>query len=113
MKWDIDTPVAGGTVRSAKTRADDYSDVATGLDAIFSGANSTLQYSPPVASALGEYLWTTLQPDFDTVKGSTDLAIEKTTEALQHYQNGDFNLAANAQDGIHYFGLCVAPPNGG
>lgn len=113
MKWDINVSSAGTTIENAALRADDYGDVGTKIDGIAQGAAGTLQYSPPVAQALGEYLRDALGPDFSTVTGHTANALTKTTEAVQHYINGDQEQAAHSQSGLSQVKPSSAPGMGG
>jgi hypothetical protein len=96
-RWDIDYAEALGVVRRAAGQAAGYQTDLTGVETAVTGLNGVLTHSQLVASAVGGFATEVAAPGLGTVAGHTDSAIRGTAVAVNAYQAGQLEMAAQAQ----------------
>ncbi len=96
-RWDIDYAEALGVVRQAAGKATDYETDLTGVETATTDLNGVLTNSQLVQSALGGFVTEVAAPELKTVAGHTDSAIRGTATAVNAYEAGQLEMAAQAQ----------------
>lgn len=96
-RWDIDYAEALGVVRQAAGKATDYESELTGVETAATALNGVLTHSPLVQSALNSFATEVAAPELETVVGHTDSAIRGTATAVNAYEAGQLEMAAEAQ----------------
>jgi hypothetical protein len=96
-RWDIDYAESLGVVRRAAGKAAGYEKDLTGVETASTGVNSVLTHSQLVQSALAGFVTEVAAPNLKTVAGHTDSAIRGTATAVNAYQAGQLEMAAQAQ----------------
>ncbi len=96
-RWDIDYAEALGVVRRAAGAASDYQADLTGVESALTSLNGVLPHSQLVQSALGGFASDVAAPQLTTVAGHTDSAIRGTATAVNAYEAGQLEMAAQAQ----------------
>jgi hypothetical protein len=96
-RWDIDYAEALGVVRKAAGKAAGYETDMTGVETATTTLNAALPHSQLVQSAVAGFVTDVAAPELKTVAGHTDSAIRGTATAVNAYQAGQQEMAAQAQ----------------
>ncbi len=97
MTWKIDETAAGTTVMSAHNSAIMYDLDAEHIRISTQSLLGSLTHSSFVSAAVDAWVLSCGQLGFDAVRGSTNTAIEATSQAITHYHDGQLTMASNAQ----------------
>jgi len=96
-RWDVDYAEALGVVRRAAGEASGYESDFAAVETAATNLNGVLSHSQLVQAALGTFTAEVLAAELKTVAGHTDSAIRGTATAVNAYQAGQLEMAADAQ----------------
>lgn len=97
MRWNIDVAHSARVVKTSAEQAEDYDTALKDLESIGERVQSVVSKSPPVVAALAEFYSEVVLPDMEAVVNRTGSAVGNTSWALQHYVDGDLEMAAESQ----------------
>ncbi len=95
--WDIHTADVERVLRNAGTSAEDYITDEIRVNDAFVELAAALPGSPHVLVCLGQFAEEVVYPHLETIFADTTSALEGTTDALIAYQQGDLEMAQEAQ----------------
>lgn len=96
LSWDIDTAASFHVIQSAAINVDAHTVAANVVDTALQEVVAALK-GGLVSGAVAEYVQTSLVPGMTAVQERSHKVITGTHQALQAYQRGDGEMAANAQ----------------
>jgi Family of unknown function (DUF6507) len=96
-RWDIDYAEALGVVQRAVGEAKDYQADFAAVESAVTGVGGVLTHSQLVQSAVNGFATEVAAPQLQAVAGHTDSAIRGTATAVNAYQAGQLEMAAQAQ----------------
>lgn len=99
--WDINEADARGVVQRAASAASSedagYPKKFTTLQDSITALSGALTHSQLVSGSLADFTTKVIVPDSKAVAGHTSSAILGTSDAIAHYHNGHYDMAATAQ----------------
>jgi hypothetical protein len=96
--WNIDVPASRSVIGSAATSVEGLQEPIGQLQAALRGVSESVP-SPVVQAALGALVEAVIVPATQGLVSKSVNVLERTAEAVDHYEAGDLNMAANAARG--------------
>lgn len=95
--WDIHVAEARHVLQNASASAEDYFTDETKITESLGELAMALAQSPQVTMRLGEFAEEVIYPHLKKIFDDTSVALEGTNMALIAYEEGDIQMARNAQ----------------
>lgn len=95
--WDINAAEAMGVVQRAAGTAQGYQAELRGIESAMGDMVGVLPNSQLVQQALADFSGEVVTKHLEKTLGHTNSALQGTAQAVNHYYNGQLEMAATAQ----------------